>query len=290
VEDPGKAPCYSGRPVHLVPVGTSILRNLARAEEKQEIAEKARKCGSSEPGSREDEECGKEANSRGELYRAALAYLEESPYEASAELNAMKPWLKPKHVGRVVLFYSDTGAGRLASAILKEYLEKERIQVEEVEVEGLGKEMWKGLINLAKKLREKIMEYKGCHSLVNLTGGFKPESAYALLASGLAGAVGAYYKHEAFEETVVIPMIWSLGSDEREKLAQMITNAKGSARGDYVPLNCEDLELCDHLKKLAEATRPLGLIRYSSDDPQTIEIKEELADALLELAKATIGV
>ncbi|MEM3997507.1 MAG: putative CRISPR-associated protein, partial [Pyrobaculum sp.] len=39
------------------------------------------------------------------------------------------------------------------------------------------------------------------------TGGFKPESTFAVLAGFLAGAVGAFYMHESFREVVVLPHI-----------------------------------------------------------------------------------
>ena len=81
---------------------------------------------------------------------------------------------------------------------------------EPVEVEGLGspEKFREGLANLLEKIASHISAYKrvGDTVFVHATGGFKPESAMALLAANLPG-LGApvFYIHEHFGEVVRIP-------------------------------------------------------------------------------------
>ncbi|MGB9705626.1 MAG: putative CRISPR-associated protein, partial [Pyrobaculum sp.] len=39
------------------------------------------------------------------------------------------------------------------------------------------------------------------------TGGYKPESTFAVIAAYIAGAVGVMYVHESFQEVVMLPMV-----------------------------------------------------------------------------------
>ncbi|MEM1875156.1 MAG: putative CRISPR-associated protein [Candidatus Hadarchaeales archaeon] len=169
---------------HIVTTGTSLLANVRR-------------------------EIGKEP-SEGEL----LSFVKRDPRKASAELNTLLPLLEEKKDKQhyVYLLHSDTEEGRLCAKILQSFLSqlKLRIYVESVEISGLGdpKNFRHGLA----KLFEKVVELIRAHYLqndtvyVHATGGFKPETAIALLASNLPG-IGApvLYIHESFREVVRLP-------------------------------------------------------------------------------------
>jgi CRISPR/Cas system-associated protein Csm6 len=48
-------------------------------------------------------------------------------------------------------------------------------------------------------------EYGGRKLYLNATGGYKPESAFALVSALLLGYNGVYYIHEAYRRLVVLP-------------------------------------------------------------------------------------
>ncbi len=221
------------RAAHLVLVGTSILRNTAAmisrcasgdqgacqtlgisCDEASRVKERAEACSRARPGSREDKEC-RDLYARGETaWKAATSYLALYPQEASAEANAMTRVIEGgcRGVGTVKLYASDSDAGRVAAEILEDYLRQRcpQTRVAREDVPSLGREMWEGLANLASLVLNDIksLASEGYSVALNLTGGFKPEAAYALLAAWGRAHI-AYYKHEAFrdEEVVVLPII-----------------------------------------------------------------------------------
>ncbi len=210
--------------VHLVLVGTSLIRNAYRVLSQggaggcaapPGCVELLRVCGG-EPRARDEEECcrrlgGGEAR---DCLAAVACLLDRDPYGMSAELNAMDWVLRGgcSGVDRVVLYASDTPEGRLAAEMLAAWLRPacRGAEVEARIVQGLGrKPFWTGLVELAVTLardaREAYLDGKLVY--LNATGGFKPESAAALLAAQAVAPIHPYYKHEAMRETVVLPYI-----------------------------------------------------------------------------------
>ncbi len=210
--------------VHLVLVGTSLIRNAYRVlsgggaggcTTPQGCLELLRVCGG-DPRARDEKECCRRLSSgeARDCLAAVACLLDRDPYGMSAELNAMD-WVLEKGctgVDRVVLYASDTPEGRLAAEMLAAWLRPacRGAEVEAKVIQGLGKQpFWTGLVELAIALARDAREaYLGDRLVyLNATGGFKPESAAALLAAQAVAPVHPYYKHEAMRETVVLPYI-----------------------------------------------------------------------------------
>ncbi len=119
----------------------------------------------------------------------------------------------PKEVG-VYVFSSDSGTGYLCASLVTEFLRDSgysTLTKDPVRISGLGKNLLSfedSLADLIDRVVTKILEWrrKGLKVYLNLTGGFKPESAYLVLAGALTGAQRAYYIHETFEDIVTIPL------------------------------------------------------------------------------------
>ena len=156
----------------------------------------------------------------GELLNAVL----DSPKAMSAELNTcldiLKEGFELRRVQLIYLFHTDTWIGRLCGRVLQRFFDRVSVRdfdgfiacQEPIEVEGLGdpRRFREGLANLLGLIAEHVAIFKkmGDRVLIHATGGFKPESAMALLAANLPG-LGApvLYIHEHFKEVVRIPAI-----------------------------------------------------------------------------------
>lgn len=144
-------------------------------------------------------------------------FVSSNPAGASAELNTLlgvkRRW--PGLFGDVeVVFYaSDTEDGRLVASVLEGavcgVLEAGRCAAGSKVVEGLGVDFERGLLNLAVAVAGDVKRARGSGRLpyVVATGGFKPESTFAVLAGYLAGAAGAFYMHETFRDVVALPYV-----------------------------------------------------------------------------------
>ena len=209
----------SAKPLgHIVLVGTSTLRNaLAKRGLLQsvdlgglgidEVAGFLEKCVS------DSSECG--GGRAYEALRVVSRLVLSYPYEMSAELNGMKPWLEALKggyrgaVGKVVLLETDTISGNASGSILEGVFSEYGVEVERATVVRLGVPGYfvEGIRNLKSSIvgYAKMLEGEGYCPLINLTGGFKPESAIAL-ASSIGRIPLAYYIHESFRDTIYIPL------------------------------------------------------------------------------------
>jgi len=223
----------SPKALHLVLVGTSLLRNtvgllercaagdtrscaalrldMLKAQDALRLLYESDRggCRQPPPGSAEDRRCGRLFR-EDPLVRGALeGFLEAAPYAASAELNAMQGALEGgcECVGGVSLLYSDTEVGEAAALALKGYLSRVcGVRVDAVRIPYLGVRFAAGLEKLKEAILQAARRYGGPVAL-NLTGGFKPEGAAAAVIGYAAPNIYlAYYRHEAFRETVVIPL------------------------------------------------------------------------------------
>lgn len=154
------------------------------------------------------------------IFNALYNYVSDDPRRASAELNAFLRAVSlfshspPRDVG-VYVFSSDSGTGYLCASLIQEFLRESGYFVlsrDPVRIEGLGKNVLSfedSLVDLIDKVVTKILEWnsRGIRVYLNLTGGFKPESTYLVLAGALAGAQRAYYIHETFNEVVAVPLL-----------------------------------------------------------------------------------
>lgn len=200
----------SPRPrLHVVTVGTSILVNARRAMP-------------SLPGPGEDRRVAEETPS----LRAELAALvARAPYDASAELAALRPFLERDEVQAVHLVVTETAAGQLCGGILERWLQQRGIRelsrktipayyrredADDVPAEGAderAERFVQGLIELRDALLDFIRrrQAEGRYEvLLNATGGFKPEMAVAAQVAA-ATTTPVYYMHEHFHASVFLP-------------------------------------------------------------------------------------
>jgi putative CRISPR-associated protein (TIGR02619 family) len=193
-----------------------------------------------------------------------VEYALANPERASAELNTVVKFARryPALFGDVyaVFYATDTEEGRRAGAALREALcEVLRREVKTAEcsaelkvVPGLGVDFHEGLLQLARAVGGDVRKARGEGRLtyVVATGGYKPESTFAVIAAYLAGAHGAVYIHETFKEVVELPM---LPIQLREVLARF---ARGEADehdvAHHLGMDIHHLEGIKLLKKTAE--------------------------------------
>lgn len=211
----GVAGMSRGGIAHIVTVGTSVIRNVPvlapRLGLPDELVEKFRRWAQAPPRSPEDAEAGRSASPGCEEFERALDVLASDPYVVSAELNAMKRYLEARMVDAAVLLASDTGASEFSARVLGEYLSSGGIRVEVHRVRDLGLDFHSGLLNLIDAAAAAITKYRreGYRVWINLTGGFKLETAILYLAACLSrmGVERAYYIHETMKDTVEVPVI-----------------------------------------------------------------------------------
>jgi len=197
--------------VHIVTVGTSVLRN-AQGLVSEKCRDEIRRLLSSTEGG----EAGSLSPRCREEVKEALP---RNPYSMSAELNAMKNFLEknsPREKNSlrrlsIVLYATDTVPGQVAAGILKEYLSSvmPNARIMKKTVQNLGKNFWDGIVHLMREIITDVKRFKSKHATIyiNATGGFKPETAAAIIAASLAGAHAVYYIHERMRQPVWIPLI-----------------------------------------------------------------------------------
>jgi putative CRISPR-associated protein (TIGR02619 family) len=136
-----------------------------------------------------------------------LEFLQRDPRKASAETNALDRLLEPDD--RAVMLYSDTPDGERCARLIARYLERthpaetERVPGLSYHERGFAQH---GLRNLVHALAGRIRtaQRNGHAVLINATGGFKAEIAYAT-ALGLVFKVPVCYIHEAFGDIITLP-------------------------------------------------------------------------------------
>lgn len=164
----------------LITVGTSLLTNARRELKKQEL---------------NDQEI---AN-----------YLRHfSPEQASAETNSLSRLLQEGD--KLIFLHSQTEEGHFCAEALRRYYDSEGYQAESLEIQDLTyaerRFKMRGLRSLVATLTELIRRERKQNRavLINATGGFKAEIAYATLV-GLLFDVPVYYIHEAFRDIIEMP-------------------------------------------------------------------------------------
>lgn len=143
-----------------------------------------------------------------------LAFLNDAdPRKVSAETNALSRLLREGD--RLIFLHSDTPDGKLCAEVLGKHYERKGYEtVVEVIPHLSYREKYfrsQGLRSLVGKLVDIIRGERktwgeGAEILINATGGFKAESAYATLV-GLLFNVPVYYIHEVFQEIVKMPAV-----------------------------------------------------------------------------------
>lgn len=127
---------------------------------------------------------------------------------ASAETNSLSRLVQAQD--RIVFLCSQTPEGRQCAAALASHYKNAGYETDMVEVPDLtyteSRFKMRGLQSLVATLIEQIRHEKAQarQVLINATGGFKAEIAYATLV-GLLFDVPVYYIHEAFRDIIAMP-------------------------------------------------------------------------------------
>lgn len=199
--------------LHVFSIGTSLLRNYARRG--GELASLVGRWASLPPDDEEQEAIELKSRRGVKVFEELLKFVDEDPRVASAELNAfygLRPAPKPGDDG-VVLFSTDTGVGWLCAKVLWAHLRGRRFEARrpiKLRGFGLGPDRFEeGLLSVVNEVVPVIRRarLRGLRVYVNATGGFKPEAAFLILASTIAGADKVYYVHEAFQDVVELPLL-----------------------------------------------------------------------------------
>ncbi len=164
----------------LITVGTSLLTNAQRALKKEH------------PG----------------IQEIANYLRHTSPEIASAETNSLSRILQEGD--RLLFLHSQTKKGKFCAEALQRYYEGLGYSVAVREIPDLTYEenrfKMRGLRSLVATLIEHILEERRAQRevLINATGGFKAEIAFATVV-GLLFDVPIHYIHEAFRDIIQIP-------------------------------------------------------------------------------------
>jgi putative CRISPR-associated protein (TIGR02619 family) len=127
---------------------------------------------------------------------------------ACAETNALSRLLRDGD--QIVFLHSHTDEGRRCAEALRRHYERQGYRAELVEIPDLSytesRFKLRGLRALVAALAGRIERERaqGRDVLINATGGFKAEIAYATLV-GLLFDVPVYYIHERFDELIEMP-------------------------------------------------------------------------------------
>lgn len=151
--------------------------------------------------------------------------LRETPPEAaSAETNSLSRLLQEGD--RIVFLHSQTGEGKRCAQALRRHYESRGWTAEAQEVSDLdyaeSRFKIRGLRALVATLISRLLDERkqGRRVLINATGGFKAEIAYATVV-GLLFDAPVYYIHEAFRDIIEMPPMpigwdYSLLADHEE--------------------------------------------------------------------------
>lgn len=205
----------------------------------------------------------------GRLVNFAVAEPERCCAELNTFVKFIKKWPHLISKCRAVFYTSDTNNGRLAArAVSKAWhavAQQFRIncEVDVREIHGLGRDFTQSLAELAAQLvREvKCERARGRLVYVVATGGFKPESTFAVLSAYLAGATGVLYIHESFRDLVELGPLPLKLSDDLVKYAKGLIDEYTLANKlgldvhhlEDVGLFAPDRRLAPHLMRLIEA-------------------------------------
>lgn len=147
----------------------------------------------------------------------AITLKQGEPARVSAETNSLSHLLQQDD--RLVFVYSETPEGKLAGEALCRHYVGAGYGAAAVEIPGLtyteSRFKGRGLRTLVSVLTREVLQARkaGREPIINATGGFKAEVAYAVLVAMLFNARVAYI-HDAFREVVMMPPMpisWDLG-------------------------------------------------------------------------------
>ncbi|MEM4160848.1 MAG: putative CRISPR-associated protein, partial [Thermoplasmata archaeon] len=198
-------------------VGTSIITNFCKALPKDEEIEKYKvKEWPTLPPSHSLQEVIKEISTKKShsVYNHIYKFLKDNPERASAELNALLSYekIRGKVPKKIYLLITDTGTGILCGTLLQDYLRENNYEVMPPKVmKGFGIDHTLFDTALASLMHEilSIASVEATYKskiILNATGGFKPETCFAVIAALLSQKIDViYYIHESFRTLVFLP-------------------------------------------------------------------------------------
>ncbi len=274
----------------LVTCGASLLSNAKRSN--LEIVKKyIEPLLKADIGSLEYEKAKDYASKGHDVFKELLNYLRQNGSKASAEINTIGEFLRAKSLTyrdiKIYLYRSDTAIGLLIASILEEYLKENGTNVETVEVKGFGtaktlNEFQEGMVDLMTKIirvTRSIKHDKG-NVYVIATGGFKPETTAAVIASLLAKADGIYYIYENSERLVEIPAIPLDISQDAIILLDKIFHINDHSKRRWSVSIDELLSMDMDITKIEELEF-MGLVKRKGELNNKIEIREWVKELIL---------
>ena len=141
-------------------------------------------------------------------YDQLINYLREAdPVAASAETHSLSHILKKED--RIIFLHSETKNGELCAKALSWYYKYQKYNATIEKIPNLtyaeSSFKVKGLRSFVSTMIELVREHKATSEvLINATGGFKAEMAYANLI-GLLFDVPVFYIYEAFQDIIMMP-------------------------------------------------------------------------------------
>ena len=195
--------------LHLFTVGVSILQNFAKSEVGKSFK------GSEgwyrfPPDSPEQQKFISWARRGERVFEEVLRFVDEDPRRASAELNAFYRFenLRGKGDREIALYETDTGTGLFCARVIKAHLESRGYRVREpIVVKGFGQgyDFFEEALASIMDALTKTIGRGDYRVYLNATGGFKPETTFAVITALLHGVRAVYYVHESFQEVVILP-------------------------------------------------------------------------------------
>ncbi|HDD35616.1 MAG: hypothetical protein B6U95_06545 [Thermofilum sp. ex4484_82] len=203
---------------HIITTGISLIINFiknpknARTVKKYKMMEWLK----IEPEEKIEKTIKNHTRKTSKLYKKLLTFLEENPYKASAETNSLLRYcdfLGVKYENITAKIYTtDTAIGYFAGRIIHDYLTKQKFELdgkpEKIKYFGWGASFFdNALVEVLDKITKTLAkaQKQGYITVLNATGGFKPETTFAVIAALLSDVDKIYYIHETFKEIVVLP-------------------------------------------------------------------------------------
>lgn len=218
---------------HAILCGTSLLTNFGKTEDakKLDMIEWARL----NPTDIKQIEIEKLAHKGDKRFDILYEFLTNNPKANSAELNTFIRFCELYNAEREALLYcTDTGTGVLCANVIHEYLQNSNYARMVSEPQRLkyfksSEEFDDALVDIIERLTKIIINKKrqGFKVHINASGGFKPESTYAVIAALLSGADSIYYRFETFRDLIKLPAIpLKLNIEEHKRLIEELRDSK----------------------------------------------------------------